>query len=171
MKLLFLDIDGVLTTDVAIKNRIGSGLPTCDRYGELFDDTTVDNLKMIIETIPDVRIVIESTWKLHGISELRKMWKDRNLPGNIYGITKDAIDIPDLLDFDLSDPDNLDLVMGQSKGLGIKLFLENIPDSNNEYVIIDDAKSFLPEQLSHLVCTNHRIGLTAEDARKAIMML
>lgn len=76
MKLIFLDIDGVLALNH--QNR--------DEYGSLFHENFIDNLKFIIENTK-AKIVISSTWRASGILALKEMWKKRNLPGEIIGVT------------------------------------------------------------------------------------
>ena len=36
-------------------------------------------------------IVIESSWKYLGLEAMQDMWKDRQLPGKVIGITPSAI--------------------------------------------------------------------------------
>jgi hypothetical protein len=76
MKILFLDIDGVLA--VSIREH--------DEYGSLFHPHFEDNLKYIIDST-DCKIVISSTWRMNGILSLQEMWKYRNLAGEIFDIT------------------------------------------------------------------------------------
>ena len=173
MKVLFLDFDGVLNTDKARAERNEKGLPTCDKYEELFDEEAVENLRLILDSVPDVLIVVESAWKeaLGGISTLRRMWKDRGMPGKIYGITKDGDNIADLLEVDLSDFENLAKVMGEGKGRGVRNWLDEHARGDCRYCIIDDVNEFLPEQIPFLVSPDSRIGLTEEDALKAIAIL
>lgn len=173
MKVIFLDIDGVLNTEVGRIVRLENGLVTRDEYEELFDEKAVENLKYLLEKVPDALLVIESAWKtsIGGISRLRKMWKDRSMPGKIHGVTQDLMDFPELLNLDLSDPDNFLKVQGKGKGYGIKQWLEQNAPNDCKYVIIDDVFDFLPEQKNHLVCPDTRIGLTQEDADAAIKIL
>ena len=64
MKVIFLDIDGVL-------NVISQGH---DEYGSLFHKHFEDNLRYIIEQT-GAKIVISSTWRMSGLSEMQRMWK------------------------------------------------------------------------------------------------
>lgn len=76
MKVIFLDIDGVL----CVRNR------TADKYGPLFHGKFVKNLYRIIYDT-GAKIVISSSWRFSGEDKMMKMWDDRNLPGLIVGIT------------------------------------------------------------------------------------
>jgi uncharacterized membrane protein len=76
MKIIFLDIDGVL----ALMHQ------SRDEYGSLFHQQYVDNLAMIIENT-GAKIVISSSWRSSGIEEMKNMWAHRNLPGEVIGCT------------------------------------------------------------------------------------
>lgn len=70
-KIIFLDIDGVLNTKYWY-NQMSRSTPK-DKYGYAFDPNAVANLKRIIdETGAD--IVISSSWKSLGLTELENMW-------------------------------------------------------------------------------------------------
>ena len=76
MKLIFLDIDGVLA--LMYKDR--------DDYGSLFHPEFVENLKSIIDAT-GAKIVISSTWRSSGLEIMQEMWKHRGLPGEVIAIT------------------------------------------------------------------------------------
>ena len=59
-------------------------------------------MKRILDAVPDVRIVVESSWKVRGLDELRLMWAERGLPGTLYDVTP-TIFFEELLTADLSD--------------------------------------------------------------------
>jgi len=149
MKIIFLDIDGVL-------NVIPQGH---DKYGAKFHKHFEDNLKHIIEKT-GAKIVISSTWRFGGLQEMKDMWKDRNLSGEIIGIT------PYTLEY-------------RKRGEEIKEWLDNNP--TEKYVIIDDDTDMLPEQKNNFVKTSDNInhtgyidvgyGLTKECAEQAISIL
>lgn len=76
MKLIFLDIDGVLA--LMHKER--------DEYGSLFHPEFVENLKSIIDAT-GAKIVISSTWRASGLEIMQEMWLKRGLPGEVIAIT------------------------------------------------------------------------------------
>lgn len=78
MKIIFLDIDGVL--NVYCESR--------DEYGCSFHQEFVDNLKTIIDQT-NAKIVISSTWRHSGLEIIQEMWNHRNLPGDVISITPD----------------------------------------------------------------------------------
>lgn len=162
-KVVFLDIDGVLNTKWWY-TQMDRNTPK-DKYGYAFDPNAVSNLKKIIdETGAD--IVISSSWKSFGISELEDMWQDRGLPGKLIGITPNTVSDEMLLSADL---DNMELF--SIRGTEIKEWLTKHGKHVSHYAIIDDMDNMLTEQRLHFVKTDPEIGITVDDAEKAIMIL
>lgn len=158
MKVIFLDIDGVL-------NVIGQGH---DAYGAIFHKHFVDNLARIIKET-GAKIIISSSWRHSGLQKMLDMWEFRNLPGEVIGVT------PDLyrhIDF----KGERTMVRGDE----IQAILDRMPEITN-YVILDDDQDMLPSQLGNFVCTSNNInhpdcidigyGLTGECSNRAIRIL
>ena len=61
-KVIFLDIDGVLNTIRYSNYLIDNDEDEVDEDGALFDPEAVNNLACIIEKVPDLKIIISSTW-------------------------------------------------------------------------------------------------------------
>lgn len=148
IKVLFLDIDGVLNTDRQQWHCQMNCITPIDEFGYEFDHKAVDNLATILEET-DAEIVISSSWKFLGLQTLQKMWEDRNLPGTILDITPD----------------------GKSKGWEIDEWLMECESQVNRYAIIDDENDMLPKQLNHFVQTNSQFGITCKDAERVITIL
>ena len=163
IKVVFLDIDGVLNTK-EWHSRMTKETPT-DEFGFAFDPVAVENLTQIINETGAV-IVISSSWKFHGVSKLSEMWKMRGLPGTILDITPNTISDEILLNANL---DKIEL--GVCRGNEIKEWLSLHKGEVSNYVIIDDFDDLLPEQENHTVITNTFIGITEQDAEKAIQIL
>lgn len=161
MKVIFLDIDGVL-------NVIGQGH---DKYGQIFHNHFVENLARVIKAT-DAKIVISSTWRHSGLDEMLSMWKDRNLPGEVIGITPTAQVLVYLGLFD-----NVDEIV---RGNEIQFWLDKT-QVVTQYVILDDDEDMLESQLPFFVRTSGNehhtdyidvgYGLTIECADKAIEIL
>lgn len=166
-RVIFLDFDGVLNTENYQRKLHQEGKPKWDSFGYLFDPEAVGNLKKVLDSVPDSLLVINSSWKLEGIERMISLWKARNLPGTINSITPDYA--PDLLNIDLEELDNIMLLSG--KGNEVKQWLSQNGAEGCPYVIFDDIPDFLPEQEAHLICTDPRVGITFEDAIKAINLL
>lgn len=90
MIILFLDIDGVLNTGQYNRYMIENNLNDFDENGSIFDPNAVDNLRLIIDST-HADIIISSTWRNDGLDKIQKLWKDRNMPGKIVGITPHLI--------------------------------------------------------------------------------
>jgi len=155
-KIIFLDIDGVL-------NVISQGY---DRFGSVFHEHLVDNLRLIIDHT-GADIVISSTWRVDGLDKMREMWKYRNLPGNIIGITPVSRWMED------------GEIDGHDRGYEIQYWIDKF--SVKTYVIIDDDSDMLESQLinfvktsdnpSHDDCIDIGYGLTRECALDVIKIL
>ena len=150
IKVIFLDIDGVL--NVFCESR--------DKYGCNFHPHFVDNLKHIIDET-DAKIVISSSWKADGLITLKKMWKDRNLPGEVIDITEGRPD--------------------RKRGKEIQQWLDKHKEEIVDYVIIDDDDVKIKNKEHHFVktsdnpdhedCVDIGYGLTKECAEQAIILL
>lgn len=161
MKIIFLDIDGVLNTGIYAthffdivkhfgltrKEGVDIRHGMRDQFGSHFDPRPVQLLKYIIEQT-GAKIVISSTWRHSGEETMKLMWEMRDLPGEVIGITP---------------------TMNTDRGEEIEFYLkENQADS---YVIIDDDRDMLPEQLNNFVKTDGEYGITLLDANMAIEIL
>ena len=136
-----------------------------DKYGYAFDPRSVANLKKILdETGAD--IVISSSWKSFGLSELEDMWQDRGLPGKLIGITPNTVSDEMLLNADL---DHMELF--SIRGMEIKEWLDKHGKKVSHYVIIDDMDNFLLDQKSHFVQTDPEVGITNDDVKKVVHLL
>jgi hypothetical protein len=156
MKVIFLDIDGVLNSgdDMRSRYNIGclNGQPRIithdDLNCQLFDERCCRWLEYIIRST-GAKIVISSSWRLNGLDLMRKLWEKRGLFGDIIGVTPN---------------------FGNSRGEQIKAWL----DANThvvDYVIIDDDNDMLPDQQSRFVKCQFETGIMLESALKAIEIL
>lgn len=157
-KIIFLDIDGVL-------NVISQGY---DKFGQLFHEHFVDNLRYIIEKT-SAKIVISSTWRMSGLKTMQDMWKERNLPGEVIGITPCINDTVKEGEF----YDKID------RGHEIQKYINDYNIQN--YCIIDDDNDMLPSQMKNFVrtannkahpdCVDIGYGLTKQCSENVIKIL
>ena len=161
MKIIFLDIDGVLN----VMN------PERDVYGSLFHPQFVENLKRLVEET-GAKIVISSTWRFSGLEWLSAMWLDREMPGQLLDITPFTAS-PELIERHY-DP----MMGGSERGYEIQQWLED--HVVDRYVIIDDDNDMLLTQNPSFVQTRDNwdhtdhvegFGLTKECTDKAIKRL
>lgn len=166
-KIIFLDIDGVLNPthymNALYKMWKASfkEIKSHDEYGQLFFHQNVESLKHIIDCT-NAKIVISSTWRMAGLSEMINLWKFRNLPGEIIGCTPLETEV-----VDLGRAKYYDMVC---RGDEIKTWID-IHKFTGNYCIIDDTEDMLQEQDDYFVHTNGFVGLTKLDAEKAIEIL
>lgn len=158
MKVIFLDIDGVL--NVIPKSH--------DDFGGTFHEDFVENLRRIIDET-GAKIVISSSWRFSGLEWMQKMWQFRNLPGDVIDVTTAFADKKLNLNY-------WDVVRGHE----IKVWLDAHTDIEN-YVILDDDLDMLDEQMNNYVqcsdnkdhpdCIDIGYGLTKICAEKTIEIL
>ena len=80
MKLIFLDIDGVLVTLSDLSVRL--------KHEKIVNEKCVKNLnRIIIET--GAKIVISSAWRFNGLNEMRCILKFWGVLGEVIGATPD----------------------------------------------------------------------------------
>lgn len=171
MRVMFLDFDGVLNTDRHQAYLHRQGLPTSDEFGAVFDPDAVASLKAITDAVPDLKIVIESSWKVLGLNAMRRMWKTRGLPGDVYDITPHIDNDELLLSVDLDDPEAFNILEGLGKGGEIQAWLDAHGEEVEEYVILDDVDVFRGDLKEHLIITDPREGITLDKAQVAIRRL
>ena len=165
-KYLFLDFDGVLNTANYAKRLKREGIDLYDEFGPMFDPTAITNLMRIVDET-DCKIVLSSTWRNEGFMRMLALWKDRNLPGELFAMT------PILLSTTYRDARNgefFSVPERNAKALEINAWLEQV-GKPCAYVIIDDENVFFQSQQEHLVLTNEHDGLTFEKAQTAIEIL
>ena len=164
-KIIFLDIDEVLITERQHDRCVEDGISPVDGFGFAFDPEAVANLKSIVENT-GADIVISLSWKLWGLDAMQRMWTRRDLPGEVIDITPNTESDEMLLSIDL---DFMDIPA--IKGSEIKEWLSTNGNQDTRYAILDDLPDMLPEQESHFVQTDPRIGITEEDAERIIEIL
>lgn len=145
MKVLFLDFDGVI-------NPYGNNLVTAGAKrtsGELFSKPCCDNLKSLLNKVPDLKIVISSAWRMWGVEYVSGV------------LAKNGVDGSRVID-----------VTGQengNRGHQIQCWLDRNKDVTN-IVIIDD-ESDMGELMNKLVKTSGFIGLTSKEVDLALEVL
>lgn len=154
MRIIFLDIDGVLNNRLWIQEL--SRQPDPNPY--LFDPKNVEALNHIIE-MTEANIVISSAWR-HGkkLNWLRKHLRKQGVKGHVLGVTPDGWN--NLKSF----PDNW------VRGHEIELWLQKNTDGRAVFVILDDDDDMGP-LMDKLVQTSMERGLTMAEAARAINIL
>lgn len=142
---LFLDIDGVMIPfgDQAIT-------PDC-----------AANLRKIMTAVPELCIVMSSTWRAPPIERLERIWRQASLP---WSWIRDCT--PDLAGAPGSVPEKL-------RGLEIRCWLEDNTHEGAGYAILDDQTDEIEPCFppSVIFRTDPMHGLTHSTARTIIRLL
>ena len=153
MKIIFLDVDGVLNNE----NTKASAPSGCMGV----EDKLISKLvKIVTET--DAKIVLTSDWKIGWESfdiYCSEDAKYLNRKLKKYGLKISAKTYDDHV-YDR---------FFEDRGKGIHKFLEKVQNVES-YVVIDDHTftDFDDEIMSHLVLTDYKTGITDEDVAKVI---
>jgi hypothetical protein len=144
-KILFLDIDGVLN------------LATIYGYNKsgVFSRACCHNLRFLLNKVPDLKIVVSSSWHVLGLSEDKRI-----LQAN--GIDSSRI-------VDIVGDDNTGEGKGDKKYHIGKWLERNLEVT--EFVIIDDDSVSPDRFYNKLIKPNSFVGLTIKDVEKAIEIL
>ena len=157
MKIIFLDIDGVLNCQDAYL------AGQCQYVEWTWEDGRKDHCqrfcswsrsllnRLIRET--GAKIVISSTWRFSGLEFMRKVWKLEEMEGDIIGIT------PSLRADGIRIPRGMEIDYFLENGLGFRHInwdeqtqREYMEKSGVEnYIIIDDDSDMLYGQRNHFV--------------------
>lgn len=166
-KIIFLNFDGVLNTEHYQNYLMYERKSRQDKHGVLFDPEAVRQLKRIVD-VTKADIVIESSWKYLGLAAMQEMWKERDLPGKVIGITDSSVSDNWLLTANL---DDIDPAMGHRNGMEIASWLADYTKNDVRYVIIDDEYVCLESQVPHFILTNPYDGITEDIADRVIAIL
>lgn len=152
LRLIFLDIDGVLNTERHISKLRVAKQPCSDLYGPLFDPEAVENLREIIEKT-HAKIVVTSSWRyIYGLEGLKEIWAYRKLPGKLFGVVK--------------------MDGSGTRGEEVENFVTDLfGDSANDYLILDDECEYSDNQLQRFIKVNPIRGIDSADVEKAIEIL
>lgn len=159
MKIVFLDVDGVLNS-----RSYFNSLPRGTLYQDI-DETKVELLKQIIDQT-QAEIVLSSTWR--GLKDLGEM----NQPHPMYTYLVET-----LAKYGLSIMSHTPLIQ-ENRPLEIYTWLNNRVDTIEAFVILDDdwgEDDYRPYGLkSHLIKTSFygdKGGLQSQDVEQAIKIL
>ena len=174
MKVLFLDIDGVLNSEnwfayriYCVKNNMVNILmnfvDTDDRNIKhkltTLDDRAIANLNRIVEET-ECKVVLSSSWRSSIESEnifTQNLLKLKGFKYEFYDVT------PRLWFSDFS----------IRRGEEIKFWLDKESEKHEieSFVILDDDSDMLPEQMNNFIHVDGQVGLTDRDVLTAIEIL
>lgn len=152
MKVIFLDIDGVLNSAAFMKARAKNfntvNKEERDRWLDMLDQEAVKLLNQAVEAT-NAKIVISSTWRiLHSVNKLTSFLKEKDFIGKIIDATP--------------------RFSGKPRGDEIQAWLDK--NQVDDFVIVDDDNDM--GELSHkLVQTSWQNGIQQHHVDEIISML
>lgn len=159
MKVIFLDIDGVLNCETAYRQGDCKYVEWTDHLGQkdhhqTFCSWSKDLLNKLIDQT-DAKIVISSTWRLSGIEFMKSVWEHEKMSGEIIGITPnfrgllDGYTIPRGCEIEYY----LEEVLGFRHINWSKEAQQKYIDGSGieNYIILDDDSDMLYSQRNHFV--------------------
>ena len=159
MKVIFLDIDGVLNCEKAYRSGQCNYVEWTNHLGERdhhqsFCLWSKDLLNKLIEET-GAKIVISSTWRSSGIEFMKSVWQHEGMKGEIIGVTPnfrgdiDGYTIPRGCEIDYYLKHDLEFShINWDKGVQQKYIDESGVEN---YIIIDDDSDMLYNQRHHFV--------------------
>jgi len=157
---IFLDIDGVL-----LPFQGKSFASTC---GSIFPNHTLEAFSLILDTLPDTKLVLSSTWRVQDKFRKEIMAAFRSF-GYAYGGPLLEVEF-----MDLTDPE-----IHSERQHEIYDWLQRNRERTGAWVALDDEELLEGSENAankkdfqgHVVKTDSHIGLTMQDARDAIELL
>jgi hypothetical protein len=160
MKVVFLDLDGVLVTEHYLLQLENKRESWRDKNGHAyFCPRCLHNFEQLIHST-DAKVVLSSTWRFFladtvGVHEFFKM---RGVGFGIYDVT------PTLLTSSKKMSEQV------TRGEEIQAWLNGHPEVA-QYCIIDDDPRILPAQQPYWIQTSFRYGFTQAKLEKALKIL
>lgn len=157
MKIIFLDIDGVLNCESDMGTKYDARLNTPCHF---YSTRCRDNLNTLLEQT-EANIVVSSTWRLgETIESMQDILIQMGVIGEVIGLT------PRLHgEASLRGNEILKWIKDNQDHIGVPYY------QYRTYVILDDDSDMLYWQKDNFVCTDRYSGLTIKDCNKAMMML
>ena len=143
MKILFLDFDGVINP-----------LLKYDGHGK-FSKIACSHVQTMLVKIPDLRIVVSSSWRVYGLPAVRDILKTNGIdPTKVIDVTEGPKEKPN---------------QKHAREHHIEHWLRVHPEVDN-FVILDDEAE-IDDLKEHYVNTNPYVGFTQRDMEKALKIL
>lgn len=174
MKVLFLDIDGVLNSENwfdyvqycinnDMYNRVLNFVEINDerikRKLNMINDRAIVNLNRIVEET-GCKVVLSSSWRSSRESDnalTEYILKLKGFKYELYGVT----------------PRIWAKEFGTQRGEEIKVWMDKESEKNEieSFVILDDDSDMLPEQMGNFIHVDGQVGLIDKDVFEAIEIL
>ncbi|MBD0259514.1 MAG: hypothetical protein ICV83_27660 [Cytophagales bacterium] len=160
MKVIFLDLDGVIVTNHYLSRLEQKMQPWRDAAGYAhFCPRCLANVEELVAR-SGASVVLSSTWRffLEDLAGVRRFFRSRNIRFAIHDVTP-------LVDYYPGKPSR-----NADRGREIAAWLEAHPEVTR-YCILDDDPRILPEQRPYWVRTTFHYGFTRARLEKALRIL
>lgn len=157
MRIIFLDIDGVLNKGLVASNSDKSDVLKVLPYGWM-NKSLIANLNDVTDKT-GAKIVISSAWRYKSLGENQKMLKAFGVKGEVIGQT------PRLGQHSVRG-NEIHAWINENKDL-----LGVYPSDFKQYVIIDDSSDMLLWQAEHFIHTDAYAGLSQHAAHRVKLRL
>jgi len=147
LKLLFLDIDGVLNHRTFL-SAVFAKHDGDDQINHL-DPAAIEHLNRIIDETSCL-VILSSAWRMFGLGQVQQWLRARGFRHKILWIT----------------PTKISGIRGQE----IDLYLKRLSKQPESFCILDDSHDIDPHKANWVWCDPNE-GLTAAKADEAIRML
>lgn len=144
MKVLFLDFDGVLNI-----------WPNPGRNGEFHKPACI-NLEFLLNKVPDLKIVVSSSWRAFGYEAVRDVLKSNGIdPRKVIDITGDEVSPSD---------------GKKDRDYQIECWLKKHPEVK-KFAVVDDESYDMALVANKMVKTDRYVGLTQAAVERLIHIL
>lgn len=172
VRILFLDFDGVLNAGGPRHQRTAyyHNRPPGDRFGEQFHPLAMAAYAHIVASVPDLFVVVTSTWRANGLEEMQQLWQQRGYPGQIDDVTP-------LSEHCIRGQEVHDYLFARGAYYPVRRWSAPAWREAREkctvtsYAILDDDPDFFVNQAKHLVRPDDQIGLTMHQAKRVVRLL
>lgn len=161
MKVIFLDVDGVLNSLDDLKiYREKNNIQGCILYDHV-EDRPLKLLREIID-VTDAKIVISSSWRLGYLRNHKETIHD-----SLFNKLENRLKDYDITIYDVTPS----LPYGYERGDEIHKWLEDHTDVENFIIFDDDSDMSIYSSTNNFLQTTYEHGLTEEIRDKAIQIL
>ena len=155
MKIIFLDIDGVIKTKHSLRSAF---IKYRKLVPDILDERAVNNLNRLVKET-DAKIVITSTWRYGNTAEdLQQVLAKHGVTGEVIGMT------PELGQMENHSFDKI------TRGHEIQEWL-NLYKVPVDYVILDDDTNILPQQINRFVKCDNENGFADENKYQEALVI
>lgn len=154
MKVIFLDIDGVLNSDNYMHELIDKNIHEYENDIYQFIDENAVNIIVNLCKQYDLKLVITSSWRHYNLKSTLE-WFNKEENKKLHPLIPYIIGITPRL-FEWHDDGSVDF---EDRGYEIDFWIEEQKEPI-EYVILDDDTDMLESQKDNFIQINHKTGLT-----------